>query len=286
MNGRGAVEIIVAEVALRAGLIDQTLFSVLVFMAIVTTATVPFAFSLGIGWLQRRGELVDVEQREGTIIIGAGPLARLLARILGPTGPITLIDPNPTNHDACLRDGLSAVLGDGLDERTVELAGINHAARVAVATPNPEVNTLAAQLAANHGVPAVVALIPHGYSPPVRALLADNGISILPIPGDPISWESALTLGDLDETTTIVVSRVGAGEHMHSSGYRSDAFLPLAIVAEIGRTPYDSETMLQPCDRIVGITKRRVGSLRSNRATHDRSDLPIDDVPLSTTEAL
>jgi Kef-type K+ transport system membrane component KefB len=281
MNGRGAVEIIVAEIALRAGLIDQTLFSILVLMAIVTTATVPFIFSLGVGWLRGRGELVEVGQREGTIIIGAGSLARLLARILGPTGPITLIDLNPTNRDACLRDGLSAVLGDGLDERTIELAGINQAARVVAATANPEVNTLAAQLAANHGVPSVVALIPLEYSPPIKALLAEKGISILPIPGDPISWESALTLGDLDETTTIVVSRVGASAHILSSGHRSDAFLPLVVVGEAGRMPYDPAMMLQPGDRIVGVTKRRNGSQRFSGATEDRTDLPINEVQVS-----
>lgn len=281
MNGRGAVEIIVAEIALQARFIDQTLFSILVLMAIVTTATVPFIFSLGVGWLRGRGELVEVGQREGTIIIGAGSLARLLARILGPTGPITLIDLNPTNRDACLRDGLSAVLGDGLDERTVELAGINQAARVVAATPNPEVNTLAAQLATNHGVPSVVALIPLEYSPPIKALLADKGISILPIPGDPISWESALTLGDLDETTTIVVSRVGAGAHILSSGHQFDGFLPLVIVAEGGRMPYDPAMMLQPGDRIVGITKRRIDSQRFIGATDDRTDLPINEVQVS-----
>lgn len=282
MNGRGAVEIIMAEIALQAGLIDQTLFSILVLMAIATTATVPFMFSLGVGWLRRRGELVEVGQRKGTIIIGAGSLARLLARILGPTGPITLIDLNPTNRDACRRDGLSAVLGDGLDERTVELAGINQAARVIAATPNPEVNTLAAQLAANHGVPSVVALIPLEYSPPIQALLADNGIFILPIPGDPISWESAVTLGDLDETSTIVVSRVAAGTHIIASGHEVDAFLPLVVISERDRVPYDPAMMLQAGDRIVGVTKRRTGSQRFGGATDGRSDLPINEVQVSS----
>lgn len=282
MNGRGAIEIIVAEIALQAGLIDQTLFSILVLMAIVTTATVPFVFSLGVGWLRGRGELVEVGQREGTIIIGAGSLARLLARILGPTGPITLIDLNPTNRDACRREGLSAVLGDGLDERTVELAGINQAERVIAATPNPEVNTLAAQLAATHGVPGVVALVPLEYSPPIKALLADNGISILPIPGDPNSWESSLTLGDLDETTTIAAARVAAGAHVLSSGHGVDAFLPLVVISERDRVPYDPAMMLQSGDRIVGVTKRRIGSQRLVGATDARFDLPINEVQVSS----
>ncbi|TVR85344.1 MAG: cation:proton antiporter, partial [Trueperaceae bacterium] len=40
MNGRGAVEIIIAGIGLQAGIIDQSVFSILVFMAIFTTATV------------------------------------------------------------------------------------------------------------------------------------------------------------------------------------------------------------------------------------------------------
>jgi Kef-type K+ transport system membrane component KefB len=50
MNGRGAVEIIVAEIALAQGLIDRDVFSILVFMALFTTATVPVLLTIGVRW--------------------------------------------------------------------------------------------------------------------------------------------------------------------------------------------------------------------------------------------
>jgi Kef-type K+ transport system membrane component KefB len=58
MNGRGAVEIIIAGIGLQAGIIDRTTFSILVFMAIATTATVPLFLTWGVRWLQDRDELV------------------------------------------------------------------------------------------------------------------------------------------------------------------------------------------------------------------------------------
>lgn len=60
MNGRGAVEIIVAQIGLSLGVIDATVFSLLVIMAIATTASVPILLRVTAGWLRRRGELVVV----------------------------------------------------------------------------------------------------------------------------------------------------------------------------------------------------------------------------------
>lgn len=61
MNGRGTVEIIIVSVGLSMGIISQSLFSILVFMAIFTTALVPVTVKLGIEWLDRAGELVYVD---------------------------------------------------------------------------------------------------------------------------------------------------------------------------------------------------------------------------------
>lgn len=58
MNGRGAVEIIIASIGLSAGVIDTGLFSILVFIAIFTTALVPPTMQWGVGWLERSGQLV------------------------------------------------------------------------------------------------------------------------------------------------------------------------------------------------------------------------------------
>lgn len=58
MNGRGAVEIIIASIGLSAGVIDRGLFSILVFIAIFTTALVPPTMQWGVNWLDRSGQLV------------------------------------------------------------------------------------------------------------------------------------------------------------------------------------------------------------------------------------
>lgn len=58
MNGRGAVEIVVAQIGLSMGVISQEVFSILVIMAIATTATVPVLLRLSVRWLEDRGELV------------------------------------------------------------------------------------------------------------------------------------------------------------------------------------------------------------------------------------
>lgn len=58
MNGRGTVEIIIASIGLSAGIIEQSLFSILVFLAMFTTALVPMTVKWGIDWLEAADELV------------------------------------------------------------------------------------------------------------------------------------------------------------------------------------------------------------------------------------
>jgi Kef-type K+ transport system membrane component KefB len=82
MNGRGAVEIIIAGVAMEMGIISQDIFSILVFYGNFTTATVPFLLKWTTDWLRRRGELVQVGKRKGYLIIGVNHLSLVIARHL------------------------------------------------------------------------------------------------------------------------------------------------------------------------------------------------------------
>jgi len=68
MNGRGTVEIIIVTIALDAGIISQSLFSVLVFIAIFTTALVPVTMKLGVDWLERAGELVYMDDSDSASV--------------------------------------------------------------------------------------------------------------------------------------------------------------------------------------------------------------------------
>lgn len=148
MNGRGAVEIIVAGIALEMGLITQDIFSILVFMAIFTTAAVPLFLKWGTEWLRRRGELVRREaSRRGVLIVGAGALARALARRLRETQPVWLLD---TNRDRCTNaknEGFEVVCGNALQDNILGEAHAPEASTLVAMTSNAEVNMLVSQLA-------------------------------------------------------------------------------------------------------------------------------------------
>lgn len=66
MNGRGTVEIVIATIALSAGIIDEVLFSILVFLAMFTTTMCAVTVKWGIDWLDASGELIYTRGPEAT----------------------------------------------------------------------------------------------------------------------------------------------------------------------------------------------------------------------------
>jgi Kef-type K+ transport system membrane component KefB len=150
MNGRGVVEIIIANIGLQAGIIDQDIFSILVFMAIITTAMTPTTLQWGINWLKKHHQLVRSSGRDGMVIVGAGPLARFLATELAQSNPVTLLDANESNCKAARDLGLHALSGNALSTDVLRDAQIENASTLIALTPNPEVNVLVAQRAREH----------------------------------------------------------------------------------------------------------------------------------------
>jgi Na+:H+ antiporter len=148
MNGRGGVDIILIGISLELGIIGQDIFSILVFMALLTTSIVPLALKSGIGWLNRRGELARPgSEKEGTVIVGAGPLARTLARALTDSGTVTLVDSNENHCMVSKSEGLNAVHGSALQEQILSTAQVPCAESLIVMTTNAEVNAIVAQMA-------------------------------------------------------------------------------------------------------------------------------------------
>ncbi len=146
MNGRGAVEIILAGIGLQAGLITPEIFSMLVFMAIITTATVPLFLKWGTDWLSRRNELVrSADKRNTVLIVGATPTARELAKLLVETQPVRLIDTNPARVEDAIVEGLTAVVGNALETESLSNAHAPAAGRAVCMTANAEINVLAAR---------------------------------------------------------------------------------------------------------------------------------------------
>jgi len=263
MNGRGAVEIIVAEIALAQGLIERDVFSILVFMALFTTATVPVLLTLGVRWLRRRGELVRAGDRDRTLIIGAGVIARSIAAALQKDMAVTLLDTNRANLVAGNREGLTVRSGSGLDEVALESAGIENALQVIAATPNAEVNVLTAQLAVDFGVPDVSVLLRESDTQTFEARLAEAAIKVIRAPEDFAAWEHALSSGravtETIEGDDLDRFHDGSNPRWAEAGEPTGEF-PVVVVSNGERTPYTTEVKLENGESIVVLRRTDIAA--------------------------
>lgn len=265
MNGRGAVEIIVAEIALARGLIDRDVFSILVFMALFTTATVPILLTWGVRWLRGRGELVRAGDRNKALVVGAGVIARRLASALQKGMPVTLLDTNRANLVAGEREGLTVQAGSGLDEVALESAGIEDALQLVAATPNAEVNVLTAQLAVDFGVPDVSVLLRESDTKTFENRLADADIKVIRAPEDFAAWEHALSSGrataEVIEGADLERFRDASNPRWVRAGEPTREF-PVALVSNGERSPYTTEVKLSDGEHVVVLRRTDVVELR------------------------
>lgn len=250
MNGRGAVEIIIAGIGLQAGIIDRTIFSILVFMAIATTATVPLFLTWGVRWLQGRGELVRSDGRSGTIVVGASPLALEVARRLGEGGDVTVVDRNADAIQAAEAAGLTAVRGDALDPATLQRAGVEDAGRVVALTANPEVNVLAVQRARERWlVPDLTALLPsEGDGGLFTVLEGLGGHVAFARAVDVAAWDAAIEAG------AVVRDEVEVGDDAEAVRTAGRAIADgdgLPLVVRRGETVVPFGGPLETGDRVV-----------------------------------
>ena len=255
MNGRGAVEIIVAEIALAAGLIDATVFSILVFMAIFTTATVPILLTRAIAWLDRHGELVG-EDRDSYVIVGAGPVARRLAASLAETAPVTMIDTNADHCAAARGDGLTAINGSGLDEDVLAEAHAAGAKALLAATANAEVNLLTAKIARRHfGVTDVFVTLGPDTTQSMHSMLDElDGELLFGRPVDVDLWDADL---EQDRVVDLEYSIAEPSELLEAKSIdkRQAALtsLPLVIQTPDGYEPYVGDRDLASDDRVEAL---------------------------------
>ena len=255
MNGRGAVEIIVAEIALAAGLIDQTIFSILVFMALFTTATVPILLTAAINHLKARGELV-ADEREGIVIVGGNPTGLSLARRLGDRH-VVVVDSNADHVRAAADAGLTAIKGDGLDETTLEDAGIREAGTLISTTPNGEINLLAAKIAAREfAVPRLMVALPRSSTKAMHALLDEIDAELLyGRPVDVAAWDADIAAGLTDDLDYEVVEpeRLLDVDHPEPSTPMSLESLPMVVRTPDGSEPYGQASDWGQGTHIIGI---------------------------------
>ncbi|WP_051238776.1 cation:proton antiporter [Gaetbulibacter saemankumensis] len=147
MNGRGAVEIVIAGIGLQKGVISQEIFSILVFMAILTTLSVPLLLTWSTNWLKKRGQLVKQYSKNGYLILGANPIGLLLGKHLKASDKIVFIDANKVMAEQAERKGFESIHGNALDEPTLSKASAKDFQTFIALTENTEINLLASQLA-------------------------------------------------------------------------------------------------------------------------------------------
>ncbi|HSM08272.1 MAG TPA: cation:proton antiporter, partial [Gemmatimonadota bacterium] len=253
MNGRGAVEIIVAGIALERGLITQEIFSILVFMAIFTTAMVPVMLKWGVDWLRDRGELVRAhEKRHGTVIVGAGPLGRLLGRLLSPSRPVWMLDSNPERCAQAESDGLRAFCGNALQEQALSEAGAPRADSLIALTTNPEVNALAARVARE------VFDVPEVYVVQVQQEVAERDAALRHLHASSLfggsvargEWERTVAMGAYREIE-VEVKEAATGEAFAQGLRTRGKILPVAVRRNDTVLPFHAGSTLRAGDTVV-----------------------------------
>ncbi len=257
MNGRGAVEIIIAGIALEMGIITQELFSILVFMAIFTTATVPFLLKWGTDWLRSRGELVRTSgARRGALILGAGPLSRELARALSESRPVWMVDRNQKHCDAATDDGLHAVCGNALEEQVLSEAHAGGATMLLAMTSNTEINALAAQMArSTFMVPEVYVAREGSAREGDRVSLKHLGASALfGTPAVLADWDHHLVHGAVRQERYRVEREMSA-EALVTELRKTGTGLPLVVFRDGEADPVHSDLELRPGDEVLYLTR-------------------------------
>jgi Trk K+ transport system NAD-binding subunit len=256
MNGQGAVGIILIGLALDAGLISLNLFSVLMLMAITTTIADPLLLKWGVAWLTRRDELVRASpSRDRVVLVGASPLACVLAQVLAEGQSVCLIDTNPDHCRRAQAAGLQAVCGDLLETTTLYEAGADAAAMLVAMTPNAEVNVLAAQLAREVCfVPQLYVVMTDNPDSGLHSLLKEPVVEILPIRTQELyEWDRRLTTHQVEQVTHLIE----ADKALDKAQYQAPSThqrLPLAVRRGPERLLFLGAEMLQPGDEVVSLT--------------------------------
>lgn len=256
MNGRGAVEIIIAEIALTAGIITQEIFSVLVFMAIFTTATVPVFLKWGTDWLQSLGQLQrSSDERKGTVLLGAGPTARAIAKALvSESHPVWLIDKNLDHCETAKAEGLNAIYGNALDEEDLHDANVPNAHYFLALTPNTETNILSTQLARNvFEIPEAYVLLTRSEKGSLLNLVTEAGAR--PIFASDLNldeWDKEITDDAYNKHVEMEIAENIDIESILER-FRKDEkhVLPLAVQRNGNRIPFVAADALQTGDTVL-----------------------------------
>ena len=287
MNGRGAVEIIIAGIALELGLIGENLFSILVFMAFATTASVPVLMKLGVSWLRGRGELVRTDdKRSGILIVGAAPLARLLAREFQADHSVTLIDNSERRCAIAEREGFQVFPGSALEVEVLHLAGADQARMLVSMTTNQAVNAVAAQRAREFfGIPEVYSLRDQyklGEIDEVGSAVSGGETKALfPVAIDVGMWNRWAFQEEVERGVVHVTEAASAAEVWPRLG-DAETTLPILVVRNGRKHLPGAFEDLEEGDQVV-VLRRRASGQREDPFAELVCEAPVLDLPASAT---
>jgi hypothetical protein len=252
MNGRGAVEIIIAQIGLSMGIISQEIFSILVVMAIATTATVPVFLKWGVDWLKGRNELVRSDSdKNGVLILGAGPTARALGGAIAESQPVWLVDSNADHCAIAEKDGLQTVCGNALDERVLSEAHASEVRHLVALTDNAEVNALVAQMAREVFYVPEVHLLETNSGKGRGALLQHlEATTAFAGPVSISDWDYLVEHGSVERFSVPVAPGLAPSEFF-SKLQKGQPVLPLVLRRADSFVPFNSGVRLRPGDRLT-----------------------------------
>lgn len=255
MNGHGAVEIIIAGIALEKGIIEENLFSILIFMAFISTSTVPIFMKWGVDWLRRRGELVRADdKRSGVIILGASPLARVVAREIQPYETVALMDSNANRCRAAEGEGLVVITGNALSEATLDVAGGPTARALFALTSNPDVNAVATQRASElFGIPEIYAIqhsLERHVSENAEGEETPDYIPFMPKVYPYDLWNRWVSQKEVQIERFSVKESTPTGSFLDRLG-DPELVLPLLVNRAGRRTPVGGISQLEPGDEVT-----------------------------------
>lgn len=254
MNGRGAVEIIIAGIGLQMEIISAEIFSILVFMAIFTTLTVPILLSWTTNWLRKRGELIQQDSREGYLILGANALGIYLAKHLNDQGEVTIVDSNREFIQNAKNAGIQTVIGNILKEETMEEAkAIDKKTFIAI-TPNSEINLLAAQFAndAFYFPEKIVSISPTEGGADVDLLDPIDASSMFATKTEVEPWIHNISTGNFEERTEVIKEEISTREWIKKHSEIEKKRLPVLIInAEGKKRPFHYQESILPDEKVI-----------------------------------
>ncbi len=253
MNGRGAVEIIIAGIGLQMNIISQEIFSILVFMAISTTLTVPVFLTWTTNWLKKRGELVKQDARNGYLILGANPLGLYIAKQLAEQNEVILIDYNKDLVNEAKAQGLKAIYGNGLREDAFEEANAINKNTFIALTGNSEINLLSAQLAYNSFyIPNRIVLVsPVENGVGLNLLEHMDASSLFANKTDMVPWSYKITTNNFEQKAEKIEKEISTRNWFKNNAKNMD-ILPILILDENGqKRPFHYKDIIKPKESVV-----------------------------------